>query len=160
MFPPPIPVQVSCRVPHPGLLVSVFELIWTLNDSFRSVPGPVRLQQGPNRSPDPPPGGCSDGSLVSPEVKKKHSFYRIFSIYCSYLSDHVTGEMLDFNLFISNFSTFFSPFSHPYLEQLLTGLYRTGYFFFYWNLSIIIYLLFTDTDLWSRPFESCGAANF
>lgn len=77
-----------------------FKLIWTLNDSFRSVPGPVYLQVRPHRSPDLPPGGYSDGTLVSKEVKNE-----IFTFF----SDHVTGEMLDFNLFISNVFTFFSP---------------------------------------------------
>lgn len=51
-----------------------FELIWTLNDSFRSVPGPVYLQLRPHRSPDLPPGGSSDGTLVSKEVKKTDVF--------------------------------------------------------------------------------------
>lgn len=47
-----------------------FELIWTLNDSFRSVPGPEYLQVRPHRSLDLRPGGYSDGTLVSKEVKK------------------------------------------------------------------------------------------
>ena len=77
---------------HTQLALGHFELIWTLNGSFRSVPGPVRLQLRPNGSPDLPPGGGSDGTLWSPEVKKNP---HLTENSCSYFSD-VTREMLDF----------------------------------------------------------------
>lgn len=87
----------------------------------------MHLQLRPDRSPGPPPGGCSDGSLVSPEVKKKKDI-SFTENACSRLSDNVTGEMLHFNLFISTFSP-------PHLVPFLACSYRTDYYFFSWNLT-------------------------
>lgn len=75
---PAFPVQVRRWVPRPGLLLT--ELIWTLNHSFRSVPGWKHLQVHLNRSPDLPPAGSSDGSPVPPQVRETLTLQRIHKI--------------------------------------------------------------------------------